>query len=38
MWAQKNEELRDTNKDKEITMVPSTQQSSEKFYKFVLQQ
>jgi len=36
----KNEELRDTykNRDKKITMVPSTQQSSEKFSRFVLQQ
>jgi hypothetical protein len=36
----KDEELRDINKDKdiEITMVPSTQQSSEKFSRFVLQQ
>jgi hypothetical protein len=33
----KDEELRDTDKDKDITMVPDTQQSSEKFYRFVLQ-
>jgi len=33
----KDEELRDTDKDKDITMVPGTQQSSEKFYRFVLQ-
>jgi hypothetical protein len=34
----KYEELRDTDKDKnkEITMVPGTQQSSEKFSRFVL--
>jgi len=25
MWAQKNEELKDTDKDKDITMVPGTQ-------------
>jgi hypothetical protein len=34
----KDEELRDTNKDRDIAMVPSTQQSSEKFSRFVLQQ
>ncbi len=33
----KDEELRDTNKDRDITMVPSTQQFTEKFSKFVLQ-
>jgi hypothetical protein len=33
----KDEELRDINKDREITMVPGTQQSSEKFSRFVLQ-
>ncbi len=34
----KDEELRDTNKDKDITMVLDTQQSNEKFSRFVLQQ
>jgi hypothetical protein len=34
----KNEELRDIDKDREITMVLGTQQSSEKFSRFVLQQ
>jgi hypothetical protein len=36
----KDEELINTDKDKdrEITMVPGTQQFSEKFYRFVLQQ
>jgi hypothetical protein len=36
----KDEKLRDTDKDidKKITMVPGTQQSSEKFFRFVLQQ
>jgi len=36
----KDEELRDTdrNKDREITMVPSAQQTSQKFSWFVLQQ
>jgi len=34
----KDEELRDTYKDRDITMVPSTQQSTEKFSRFVLQQ
>jgi hypothetical protein len=35
----KDEKLRNTDKDKdkEITMVPGTQQSSEKFSRFVLQ-
>jgi hypothetical protein len=34
----KDEELKDTDKDKKITMVLSTQQSNEKFSRFVLQQ
>jgi hypothetical protein len=34
----KDEKLKDTNKDKEITMVPGTQQSSEMFSRFLLQQ
>jgi hypothetical protein len=34
----KDEELRDIDKDREITMVHGTQQSSEKFSRFVLQQ
>jgi len=34
----KDEKLRDTNKDKKITMVLGTQQSSEKFFRFVLQE
>jgi hypothetical protein len=36
----KDEELRDIdkNRDRKITMVPGTQQSSEKFSRFVLQQ
>jgi len=38
MWAQKDEELRDTDKDRDITKVLGTQQSNEKFSRFVLQQ
>jgi hypothetical protein len=34
----KDEELKDIDKDREITIVPGTQQSSEKFFRFVLQQ
>jgi hypothetical protein len=36
---EKDEKLRDTEKykDKEMTMVPGTQQSSENFSRFVLQ-
>jgi hypothetical protein len=36
---EKDEKLRDTDKykDKEMTMVPDTQQSNEKFSSFVLQ-
>jgi hypothetical protein len=34
----KDEELRDIYKDREITMVPGTQQSSEKFFRFVLRE
>jgi hypothetical protein len=34
----KDEELRDINKDREITMVHDTQQSNEKLSSFVLQQ
>jgi hypothetical protein len=34
----KDEELRDTDRDREITMVHGTQQISQKFLWFVLQQ
>ncbi len=34
----KKDELRDTDRDREITMVPGIQQSSQKFSWFVLQQ
>jgi hypothetical protein len=33
----KDEELRDIDRDREITMVPNTQQTSQKFFWFVLQ-
>jgi hypothetical protein len=34
----KDEELRDTDRDREITMVPGSQETSQKFSWFVLQQ
>jgi hypothetical protein len=32
----KDEKLSDIDKDRDITMVPSTQQSSEQFFRFML--